>query len=134
MWQPSGSDNLLSAKWNLITENNCLIVEVLVFFTRVCSFCLVPSAAAKKAAGANPSAEGEKGEAGEGEKEGVNGEVAGESNGKAKEGGGAASGSKLRACRRAGGGEGSGAGKRFGHTVMWNLCVFSVVACITLFG
>lgn len=103
-----------------------LTVQVLVCFTPVCSFCLVPSAAAKKAASASPGADSEKGEAEEGEKEGVNGEVDGESNGKVKEGDGAACGSKLRACRRAGGGEASGAGERMGHVVMWNLCVFSV--------
>lgn len=77
----------------------------------ICSFCLVLSAAAKKAASASSGADSEKSEAEEGEKEGVNGEVDGESNGKAKEGEAAACGSKLRACRKAGGGEGSGAGK-----------------------
>ncbi|XP_051235520.1 protein phosphatase 1G isoform X2 [Dicentrarchus labrax] len=62
------------------------------------------SAAAKKAA-----CSGDKGEGGEGQKkDGVNGEVE-ESNGKVKEAEGAACGSKLRACRRTGGGESSGA-------------------------
>lgn len=89
-----------------------LIVKVLVCFTPICYVCLAPSAAAKKAVSASPGADGEKGEAEKGEKEGVNGEVDGESNGKVKEGDGAACGSKLRACRRAGGGESSGAGKR----------------------
>lgn len=70
------------------------------------------SAAAKKAAACSHSeATGDKGEGGEGQKkEGVNGEVEEEgSNGKVKEAEGAACGSKLRACRRTGGGEGSGA-------------------------
>lgn len=66
------------------------------------------SVAAKKASGSHPEASGEKGEGGKGHKEGVNGEVEEESNGKMKEGEGAACGSKLRACRRTGG-EGSGA-------------------------
>lgn len=82
----------------------------------VCFICLVLSAAAKKAASASPEVAGVKGEAEEGEKEGVNGEVEGESNGKVKEGQGAACGSKLRACRRAGGGEASGAGKGLGQS------------------
>lgn len=43
-------------------------------------------------------------------KEGLNGEVEEETNGKTKEGKGAACSSKLRACRRTGGGEGSSAG------------------------
>ncbi|TKS69954.1 Protein phosphatase 1G [Collichthys lucidus] len=66
------------------------------------------SAAAKKAACSHSEAAGDKGECGEGQKkDGVNGEVEEESNGKLKEGEGAACGSKLRACRRTGGGEGS---------------------------
>lgn len=74
---------------------------------------LVISAAAKKAANASPVADSEKGEPEEGEKDGVNGEVEGESNGKVKEGEAAAAcGSKLRACRKAGSGEASNAGKR----------------------
>ncbi|XP_054468479.1 protein phosphatase 1G isoform X2 [Anoplopoma fimbria] len=64
------------------------------------------SAAAKKAASSKPEASGDKEESGKAEKEGVNGEVE-ESNKKVKKGEGAASGSKLRACRRTGG-EGSG--------------------------
>lgn len=51
-------------------------------------------------------------------KEGINGEVDEESNGKVKEGEAAACGSKLRACRRAGTGEGSGAGTEMG--VCWH--------------
>lgn len=66
------------------------------------------SAAAKKASCSNPEASDDKGEGGKVQKEGVNGEVE-ESNGKVKKGEGAACGSKLRACRRTGGGEGSGA-------------------------
>ncbi|KAM3625881.1 uncharacterized protein V6R79_019172 [Siganus canaliculatus] len=69
------------------------------------------SAAAKKAACSDPETSGDKAEGADGQKkEGVNGEVEEESNGKVKAGEGAACGSKLRACRRAGGGEGSGAG------------------------
>lgn len=66
------------------------------------------SAAAKKAASSQPEASADKGEGGKGQKDGVNGDVEEESNGKAKEAEGAACGSKLRACRRTGGGEGSG--------------------------
>lgn len=70
--------------------------------------CFGLSAAAKKASCSNPEASGDKG--GEGQKkEGLNGEVEEESNGKAKGGEGVACGSKLRACRRTGG-EGSSAG------------------------
>lgn len=72
--------------------------------------CFVLSAAAKKAS-SHPEASGDKGEGGHGKKkEGVNGEVEEESNGKVKEGEGAACLSKLRACRRTGGGDSSGAG------------------------
>ncbi|XP_041843457.1 protein phosphatase 1G [Melanotaenia boesemani] len=68
------------------------------------------SAAAKKASCLNAEASGDKGEAGEGQKkEEVNGEVEEESNGKAKEGEGVTCGSKLRACRRTGAGDGRGA-------------------------
>lgn len=69
------------------------------------------SAAAKKAACPHPEALADKGEGGDGrKKEGLNGEVEEESNGKVKDGEGASCGSKLRACRRTGGGgEGSGA-------------------------
>ncbi|XP_022049238.1 protein phosphatase 1G isoform X1 [Acanthochromis polyacanthus] len=68
------------------------------------------SAAAKKASCSHPEALADKKEGGDGsKKEGLNGEVEEESNGKVKEGEGASCGSKLRACRRAGGGEGSGA-------------------------
>lgn len=75
--------------------------------------CFVRSAAAKKAACPHPEASGNKGEDdGGANKEGINGEVDEESNGKAKEGEGAACGSKLRACRRAG--EASGAGMELG--------------------
>lgn len=74
----------------------------------------VISAAAKKASCSHPEASGDKGEDGEGQKEGVNGEAEEASNGKVKEGEGAACGSKLRACRRTGGGEGSGAGMELG--------------------
>ncbi len=73
------------------------------------SLCFVLSAAAKKASCSNPEASGDKGGE-EQKKEGLNGEVEEESNGKAKGGEGAACGSKLRACRRTGGGEGSSAG------------------------
>lgn len=73
--------------------------------------CFVFSAAAKKAACSHPETSGDKGDGGEGQKkEGINGEVEDGSNGKMKEGEGAACGSKLRACRRTGGGEASGAG------------------------
>ncbi|XP_028258342.1 protein phosphatase 1G isoform X2 [Parambassis ranga] len=66
-------------------------------------------AAAKKASCSHP--ESSAGEGGDGQKkEGLNGEVEEDSNGKVKEGDGAACGSKLRACRRTGGGERSGAG------------------------
>ncbi|KAM7406278.1 hypothetical protein PAMP_000666 [Pampus punctatissimus] len=65
------------------------------------------SAAAKKASCPHPRAPGEKGEGQK--KEGLNGEVEEESNGKMKEGEGVACGSKLRACRRTGGGESSDA-------------------------
>lgn len=69
------------------------------------------SAAAKKASCSHPEASADKKEGGDAsKKEGLNGEVEEESNGKVKEGEGASCGSKLRACRRAGGGEGSGAG------------------------
>ncbi|MEQ2193811.1 Protein phosphatase 1G [Xenoophorus captivus] len=64
-----------------------------------------PSAAAKKASCQNAEASKDK-EDSEAQKKGVNGEVEEESDGKVKEG--AACGSKLRACRRTGGGEGSG--------------------------
>ncbi|XP_028298872.1 protein phosphatase 1G [Gouania willdenowi] len=64
------------------------------------------SAAAKKAS--CPDVPEDKGE-GEEKKEGVNGEVEDESNGKMKGAEGASCGSKLRACRRTGGGESSGA-------------------------
>lgn len=81
------------------------------------SLCLNLSAAAKKAANAQAEASGEKGEDGESQKkEGVNGEVEEESNGKVKEGEGAACLSKLRACRRAGG-DSSSSGES-------SLCVF----------
>ncbi|XP_047220094.1 protein phosphatase 1G [Girardinichthys multiradiatus] len=63
------------------------------------------SAAAKKASCQNAEASKDK-EDSEAQKKGVNGEVEEESDGKVKEG--AACGSKLRACRRTGGGEGSG--------------------------
>ncbi|XP_071371527.1 protein phosphatase 1G-like isoform X2 [Centroberyx affinis] len=68
------------------------------------------SAAAKKAACPHTGATGEKGEEGGGteKKEGLNGEVEEETNGKAKAGEGGAGGSKLRACRRTGGGGGGG--------------------------
>lgn len=52
----------------------------------------------------------------------------GESNGKVKEGEGAACGSKLRACRRAGGGEASGAGESLGQS-SGTVCVFGVTPC-----
>lgn len=69
------------------------------------------SAAAKKASSQTPESSGVKGE-GEGQKkEGLNGEVEEEeSNRTAKAREGAACGSKLRACRRTSGGEGSDAG------------------------
>uniref|UniRef100_A0A3Q1J6W8 Protein phosphatase 1G n=1 Tax=Anabas testudineus TaxID=64144 RepID=A0A3Q1J6W8_ANATE len=69
------------------------------------------SAAAKKASCSHPEASADKGVGEEGQKkEGLNGEVEEETNGKTKEGKGAACSSKLRACRRTGGGEGSSAG------------------------
>lgn len=69
----------------------------------------VPSAAAKKASCPHPGTSADKGASEDGpKKEGVNGEVEEESNGKVKES--PSCGSKLRACRRTGGGEGSGAG------------------------
>lgn len=81
-------------------------------FIPIYVICPALSAAAKKAASSSAEVSGDKGEGEEGEKEGVNGEVEGESNGKVKEGEGAACGSKLRTCRRTGAGEASGAGKR----------------------
>lgn len=69
-----------------------------------------PSAAAKKASVAHGEASGNKEDGEEQKKEGLNGEVEEESNGKVKEAEGATFGSKLRACRRTGGGGGSGAG------------------------
>ncbi|XP_062243132.1 protein phosphatase 1G [Platichthys flesus] len=67
------------------------------------------SAAAKKASCPHPEASGV-GKDGEGQtKEGVNGQLEEESNGKVKQGEGAACASKLRACRRTAAGEGSGA-------------------------
>lgn len=78
----------------------------------------VLSAAAKKASCSHPEASGDKCGDGEKEKEGLNGEVGEESNGKVKAGEGAACGSKLRACRRTGGGEGSGAGTELGSTFL----------------
>uniref|UniRef100_A0A1A8KQJ2 Protein phosphatase 1G n=1 Tax=Nothobranchius kuhntae TaxID=321403 RepID=A0A1A8KQJ2_NOTKU len=69
--------------------------------------------AAKKAPCSKAENSGEKGEdAGGQKKEEVNGDVGEEgSNGKVKEGAGASCGSKLRACRRATGGEGSSSGE-----------------------
>lgn len=68
------------------------------------------SASAKKGSGSQPESSGDKGEGSEEQKkEELNGEVeVEESNEKTKEGEGAACGSKLRACRRRGGAEGSG--------------------------
>lgn len=80
-------------------------------FIPIYVICPALSAAAKKAASSSAEVSGDKGDGEEGEKEGVNGEVEGESNGKVREEG-AACGSKLRTCRRAGAGEASGAGKR----------------------
>ncbi|XP_069549805.1 protein phosphatase 1G isoform X1 [Brachyistius frenatus] len=75
------------------------------------------SAAAKKASCPHPEAPGDKLEAGEGtKKEELNGEVEEESNGKVKEGEGKTCGSKLRACRRTGGSEGSGAAADCGES------------------
>lgn len=72
---------------------------------------IVPSAAAKKASCSHPEASADKGESEEGQKkEGLNGEVEEETNGKVKEGESAACSSKLRTCRRTGGGEGSSTG------------------------
>lgn len=68
------------------------------------------SAAAKKASCPQPEASGGKGKEGEGEKkEGLNGELEEESNGKVKKSEGASCGSKLRTSRRCGGSEGSAA-------------------------
>uniref|UniRef100_A0A3Q2QKV7 protein-serine/threonine phosphatase n=1 Tax=Fundulus heteroclitus TaxID=8078 RepID=A0A3Q2QKV7_FUNHE len=67
------------------------------------------SGVAKKAASQNAEASKDKGEDAEAQKQGVNGEVEEkESDEKAKEGEAAPCGSKQRACRRTGGGEGSG--------------------------
>ncbi|XP_023280765.1 protein phosphatase 1G isoform X1 [Seriola lalandi dorsalis] len=75
------------------------------------------SAAAKKASCPHAETSGDKGEGGEGQKkEGLNGEVEEESNGKVKNAEGAACGSKLRACRRIGGAEGSGAAADCGES------------------
>lgn len=68
---------------------------------------MIVSSAAKKASCSHPEASTDKGEVEK--KEGLNGEVEEEANGKAKEGDGAACSSKLRTCR-AGGGEGSSTG------------------------
>ncbi|XP_039867814.1 protein phosphatase 1G [Simochromis diagramma] len=66
------------------------------------------SVSAKKGSSSQPESSGDKGDGlEEKKKEGLNGEVE-ESNEETKEGEGAACGSKLRACRRRGGGEGSG--------------------------
>lgn len=77
-------------------------------------FCFVLnlSVSAKKGSSSQPESSGDKGEGSEEQKkEGLNGEVeVEESNEETKEGEGAACGSKLRACRRRGGGEGSGSG------------------------
>lgn len=73
--------------------------------------CFNPSAAVKKEAGPQNESSGDKDEDGKApKKDGLNGEVEEGTNGKGKEGEGAACGSKLRACRRAGTGEGSTAG------------------------
>lgn len=80
----------------------------LTFLKTYCVSSLVFSAAAKKAACAHPEPLGDKGD---GEKEGINGEVEEESDGKANEGEGAVCGSKLRACRRTGESNSSGPGK-----------------------
>lgn len=74
------------------------------------------SAAAKKAASSSAEGSGGKEEGGKAQKkEGLNGEVEEESNGKAKEGDGAACGSKLRACRRAAGAACGGSGSSNGE-------------------
>ncbi|KAM7015067.1 protein phosphatase 1G [Tautogolabrus adspersus] len=74
------------------------------------------SAAAKKASSSAAEGSGDKDEVGKAQKkEGLNGEVEEESNGKGKEGGGAACGSKLRACRRAGAAAGGGSGSPNGE-------------------
>lgn len=80
----------------------------LTFLKTYCVSSLVFSAAAKKAACSHPEPSGDKGD---GEKEGINGEVEEESDGKANEGEGDACGSKLRACRRTGESNSSGPGK-----------------------
>ncbi|XP_019935716.2 protein phosphatase 1G isoform X1 [Paralichthys olivaceus] len=75
------------------------------------------SAAAKKASCPQPEASGDKVVGGEGpKKEGLNGQLEEESNGKVKQGEGAACASKLRACRRTGAGEGSGAAADSGES------------------
>lgn len=87
---------------------------MLVGTVRSCKneFCFVLnlSVSAKKGSSSQPESSGDKGDGlEEQKKEGLNGEVE-ESNEETKEGEGAACGSKLRACRRRGGGEGSGSG------------------------
>lgn len=74
-------------------------------------FCFDPSTTAKKGSSPQPDASAEQGDDSEEQKkEGLNGEVEEDSSEKTKEGEGAACGSKLRACRRRGGSEGSGSG------------------------
>ncbi|KAM3838121.1 protein phosphatase 1G-like, partial [Diretmus argenteus] len=96
-------------------EATMTIEELLVRYGQNCNAVMQHAATASVAAKAScphAGALGDTGEGGEkGEKtEGLNGEVEEESNGKAKERGeGGAGGSKLRACRRTGGGgDGSG--------------------------
>lgn len=102
-------------------------VKVLCGWLFISSLYFVLSAAAKKAACSHPETSGDKGEGEEGEKEGVNGEVDEESNGKVKEGEGVACGSKLRACRRAGASEASGPGKELGVFIKYILSVKNMI-------
>lgn len=72
----------------------------------------VSSAAAKKAASSHSESSGEKDL-----KEGINGEMEEETNGKAKEGQEVASGSKSRVCQRQEANEASGQGELTMHTL-----------------
>lgn len=72
----------------------------------MCFLCFGSSAATKKAASPHSESSGEKGL-----KEGINGEMEEETNGKAKEGQEVASGSKKRVCQRQEANEASGQGE-----------------------
>ncbi|KAG7482293.1 hypothetical protein JOB18_018207 [Solea senegalensis] len=84
-------------------EATMSIEELLVRYGNAVKNASANSTAAKKACCPHPEASGDKGESGEEKKKaGLNGELEEESNGKVKEGEGAACGSKLRACRQTG--------------------------------